>query len=221
MDCDAVEPRVGGGDFDRDRIEIAEPHPAPGGLSPRRWRVRRRRSRRRGRSAAAGAATGDRKAADNRACCAVMAGAKSEAGLDLDADVVGLERDAVVRAVHDEAPGAHRRQAGERIGDPVALLGPAEFDLARRVVARRRRDEFTQQLLVRREAEIGFDQPRLAAAWPRLLRSQTPSPRVSPPARSSRRSSWRPPAPAARRRRGGEDERRCWAAGLRAFRVFR
>jgi hypothetical protein len=101
---------------------------------------------------------------------AVMAGAEGEAGLDLDSDVVGLERGAVVRAVDEEAPGPDRRQAGERIGDPVALLGQAEFDAPRRVVAGRRGDEFAQRLLVRREAELGFDQPRLAAARPRLFR---------------------------------------------------
>ena len=75
---------------------------------------------------------------------AVMAGAEGEAGLDLDPDVVGLERGAVVRAVDEEAPGPDRREAGERIGDPVALLGQAEFDPARRVLARRRGDEFAQ-----------------------------------------------------------------------------
>ena len=64
-----------------------------------------------------------KKAAARRA---VMAGAEGEAGLDLDADVVRADARAVVRAVHEKAPGAHGREAGQRIGDPVALLRQAE-----------------------------------------------------------------------------------------------
>ena len=49
----------------------------------------------------------------------MVAGAERQRGLDLDADVVGLDAAAVVRAMHDKAAGAHRRQAGEALLDPV------------------------------------------------------------------------------------------------------
>jgi len=52
------------------------------------------------------------------------------------------------------------RALGDRQEESVA---------ARRIVACRRGDEFAQRLLVGREAEIGFDQPRLAAARPKLF----------------------------------------------------
>ena len=76
---------------------------------------------------------------------------------------------AVVRAMDEKAPGAHRRQSGERVGDPVALFREAEFDRPRRVLPGGDGDEIAKRVLVRREAEIGLDQPRLAAARPGLL----------------------------------------------------
>ena len=100
---------------------------------------------------------------------AVVAGAEGEAGLDLDADVVRLHLVAVVRAMHEEAPGAHRREAGERIGDPILLLGDSELDDCRRLLARRRGDEFAQALFIRLEAEIDLHRPGLAAARPGRL----------------------------------------------------
>src|ERR1019366_3814702 len=39
---------------------------------------------------------------------AMMTGAKSERGLDLDSDVVDLDRAASMRAMHEEAPRSHR-----------------------------------------------------------------------------------------------------------------
>ena len=48
---------------------------------------------------------------------AVVAGAEGERGFDLDADLVGLDAGAVVRAVHDEAAGAHR--LSDRRGFPA------------------------------------------------------------------------------------------------------
>jgi len=140
MHGDAVEARVGVGDFDRDRIEVAEPDLALDDF-------------RRGDGEHAGAAADVedlarpsalqqaiemQQAAARRA---VVAGAEGEAGLDLDADVVRPDRSAAVRAVDEEAPCPHRREAGERIGDPIALVGQAEFDPTRRVVASRRGDE--------------------------------------------------------------------------------
>ena len=50
---------------------------------------------------------------------AVMAGAEGERRLDLDADAVGRDAGAIMRAVHDEAAGRDRRQSGEASRDPV------------------------------------------------------------------------------------------------------
>ena len=68
-------------------------------------------------------------------------------------------------------PAADRREAGERIGDPVALFGE------RRIRARRppprppaAATSVAKVVLVRLEAEISLDQPRLAAARPRVFR---------------------------------------------------
>ena len=52
---------------------------------------------------------------------AVMAGAEGERRLDLDRDVVRFDARAVVGAVNEKAPRANRREAGKRIGDPIAL----------------------------------------------------------------------------------------------------
>ena len=62
---------------------------------------------------------------------AVMAGAEREAGLDLDRDVVGADKRAVMRAMHEKTPGAHRLKPGERARDPVALRRQAERRRAR------------------------------------------------------------------------------------------
>ena len=99
---------------------------------------------------------------------AVMAGAEGERRLDLDRNVVGAHPGAVMRAVDEKAPGAHRRKPGERIGDPVALRRAAEFESGRRRLARRRGDEVAQQRLVGRKAEIDFDHPGLAASERRV-----------------------------------------------------
>ena len=50
---------------------------------------------------------------------AVMAGAEGQPGLDLDGEVAGAAPVAVMRAVHQEAPGADRLQPLERLRDPV------------------------------------------------------------------------------------------------------
>ena len=104
MGGDAVEARVGAGDVDCDRVEVAEPDLAPEDF-------------RRGDGEHAGAAADVEDVArppalqqaiemqQAAARRAVMAGAEGEAGLDLDSDVVGLERGAVVRAMDEEAPG--------------------------------------------------------------------------------------------------------------------
>ena len=53
---------------------------------------------------------------------AVMAGAERQRRLDLDAELVGRNAQTVMPAVHDEAPGAHRRQFFQRRLDPVPGL---------------------------------------------------------------------------------------------------
>ena len=76
---------------------------------------------------------------------------------------------AVVRAMDEEAAGAHRLQPRQRVGDPVLLLRQAEFDERRRLVARRRGDQLAQDLFVGLEAEIDLHRPGLAAAGPGRL----------------------------------------------------
>ena len=100
---------------------------------------------------------------------AVMAGAEGEPRLDLDADIVGADARPIMGAVDDKAPGPDRREAGERIRDPVALLRDAEGRRARGLLVRRRGNERADLFLVRLEAEIGFHQPSLAAARPSLV----------------------------------------------------
>ena len=53
--ADAVQPRIGVGDLDRDGIDVAEPNLAAEQPWRRRWRARPRRSRRRARALAGGA----------------------------------------------------------------------------------------------------------------------------------------------------------------------
>src|ERR1043166_7250456 len=56
-----------------------------------------------------------------------MAGAEGERGLDLDADAVGWNSDAVMRAMHGEAPRDDRLQARKARRNPVL-----RFDLVER-----------------------------------------------------------------------------------------
>ncbi len=97
-----------------------------------------------------------------------MAGAEGEPGLDLDRDVVGADAGAVMGAVDQKSSGAHRLEARERIGHPVALLREAKDRGARGLLVRRRRDQRPDRLLVRLPAEIGLHQPRPAPARPAL-----------------------------------------------------
>ena len=52
-------------------------------------------------------------------CRAVMTGAEGKPSLDLDGEVAGAAPVAVVRAVHQKAPGADRLQALQRLRHPV------------------------------------------------------------------------------------------------------
>src|SRR6185437_8352 len=100
---------------------------------------------------------------------AVMAGAEGEASLDLDADVAQGHPVAIMRAVDEEAAGSDRLEPGERIGDPILLLGEAEFHPRSGVLASDGGNQFANARLVGREAEIDLHRPRLAAAGPRRL----------------------------------------------------
>ena len=95
---------------------------------------------------------------------AVMAGAEGEPGLDLDRDVVRADARAVVGPVDEKAPGPNRLEAGERIGDPVALLREAEGGRGRGRFVRGERDQRPDRRLVRRGAEIGLHEPGPAPA---------------------------------------------------------
>ena len=52
---------------------------------------------------------------------AVVAGAEGKTGVDLDTEIVDAARVAVVRAVHEEPSRTHRREAFERMGDPIDI----------------------------------------------------------------------------------------------------
>ena len=100
---------------------------------------------------------------------AVMAGTEGEPGFDFYADVIRADALSVVRAVHQKPPGAHRRQSGQRIGDPVALLRHSKSRGARCRLVRGCGDQRADLHLVRLETKISLDQPPLAPARPRLL----------------------------------------------------
>ena len=74
-------------------------------------------------------------------------------------DVVGLAPRAVVRAMDQEAPGAHGGEALQRGVDPVLLRHAAERDLLRQLLADRAGDEGADIVLVGRIAEIDFHHP--------------------------------------------------------------
>ena len=98
-----------------------------------------------------------------------MAGAEGEPRLDLDADVVGADLGAIVRAMDEKPPGADRLETGKRIGDPVALFGEAECRGRAVSSPAAAATSSRKSVLVGLETEIGLDQPSLAAARPRRL----------------------------------------------------
>ena len=89
----------------------------------------------------------------------VMAGAEGERRLDLDADAVGWNARAVVRPVHQEAPGRDRLEPGEARGHPVARRDRLDDEIPRRRRARNGRHELTQRGRVRRSGKMRLDAP--------------------------------------------------------------
>src|SRR5690606_32778629 len=59
---------------------------------------------------------------------AMVAGSECLASIDLDAHVVELYLIAIMRAMNEEAAGAHRLQAFQRFGDPVHLWNSLPLD---------------------------------------------------------------------------------------------
>src|SRR6185437_16409119 len=80
---------------------------------------------------------------------AVVTGAEGERGLDLDADFVGLDADAVVRAMHDETAGPHWRQTREALLDPVGRCDRVEGEGGCRPFPRQAGDLRAQSAFVR------------------------------------------------------------------------
>ena len=168
MLADAVESRVGVGDLHGDGIDVAEPdlspedfrggdrqHPgAAADVEHRAWPAPLEQAVEMHEAAAGGA---------------MMAGAEGEPRLDLDPDIIDPDLRAIMGAMHEKAAGAHRLEAGQRIGDPVLLLGEAESRRLRRLLVRRGDDQGADRLLVGLEGEERLDQPGLAAALPRIL----------------------------------------------------
>ncbi len=94
----------------------------------------------------------------------MVAGAEGKRRLDLDADIVGLDASAVVRAVHQETAGAHRPQAGQALGDPVGGGDFLEAERGGRLFAGGDRDQRAQHRLVRVRAEMHRHLPLTAVA---------------------------------------------------------
>ena len=100
---------------------------------------------------------------------AMMAGAEGESGLDLDRHVIRLDPRAIVAPMNKKAPCPHGFKAGQRIGDPVALLRHAESRREGGGFVCGGGDQRPDRLLVRLRAKIGFHEPRFPPARPWIL----------------------------------------------------
>ena len=143
----AIEPRIGARGLDRDPVNVARDNAGAEGF--------RRRDRQHARSGAEVEHPGSSpplcqvvERQQTAARGAVVAGAESERGFDFDADVVGLDAGAVVRAVHDEAAGAHRFEAGEAFLDPIGRRDRFDGKRGRRCFSRRECDQRAQARFV-------------------------------------------------------------------------
>jgi hypothetical protein len=89
----------------------------------------------------------------------MVTGAKSKRGLDLDCDVIGLDRVAFMRAMNDEASRPYRLQPFEGSGNPVALIDAAKGCRAGGGVTRGGGDKGANIYFVGWSAQIGLDDP--------------------------------------------------------------
>ena len=89
----------------------------------------------------------------------MMAGAKGERGLDLDADIVGAQFCAIMRAVNQKSPDAHRLETGEALRNPVRRRDRLDDQRPRRVLVCRERDQTAQACLIGRLAKMDGDLP--------------------------------------------------------------
>ncbi|MGC1765501.1 MAG: hypothetical protein WA769_21480 [Pseudolabrys sp.] len=84
---------------------------------------------------------------------------KAEGGFDLDADVVGSQAGAVMRAMNDETPGAHRPQSGKAPGHPVGARDALNAERFCRRLAGSQLNQIAQPDFVRSVAEMNRHLP--------------------------------------------------------------
>ena len=89
----------------------------------------------------------------------MVAGAKSKRGLDLDCDVIGLDRVASMRAMDEKSSRPYRRQPFEGSANPVALIDAVEACRAGSGGARDNANKGANICFVRWIAKIGLDDP--------------------------------------------------------------
>ena len=100
---------------------------------------------------------------------AMMAGAEGESGLDLDRHVIRLDPRTIVAPMNKKAACPHGFKAGQRIGDPVALLRHAEGRPAGGGFVCGGGDQRPDRLFVRLGAKVGFHEPRPPPARPGIV----------------------------------------------------
>ena len=159
----AIEPRIGARGLDGDTVDIAGDDARP--------QYFRRRDRQ---HAGAGADVEhsprpppfrqiiERQQASARG--AVMAGAEGQRRFDLDAEVVGPHPHTVMRAVHEEAAGAHRLQTAETLRHPIGGRDRLDDERCRRCLAGDQRDLRAQSGFVRGPSEMDRHLPTSAVA---------------------------------------------------------
>ena len=94
---------------------------------------------------------------------AMMAGAKGERRLDLDADAVCRDAGTIVRTVDNEAAGLDRRQAGEAVAHPVGRRDQIEMERFGGSSTCRGGRQRAQRIFIGRGAKMNRDPPSSAA----------------------------------------------------------
>src|SRR5262249_15111262 len=85
---------------------------------------------------------------------AVMAGAEGEGGLNFNADIVGSQPGAPVRAMHDKTAGAHRLEPRKALRYPVGPGDRLDAWRMRRCLSGGQFDETAQSGLIRSAAKM-------------------------------------------------------------------